>query len=256
MKKVLLGLTAALMLGSAQADVNTGRLAKCIKNLRNMETTLQSTQQDLFQCQSMSTPGGNNRPQIKRLKRELRQTREELRMCRLTSTPTPDFGETARLRRELQQSKQDLRLAQSDNQFLRDSNNNLRDRLDQCEGSSLPTGNNFCTASCKTSSGAPNLSYLGSGEAQFEIQAQNMAVQDVRSKYNCSYGIVNVECSVQGYEPAKYCIAGCKTSGGNVNLSYTKGASGKSETEAKFNALKEVKKSYNCSYGMKVSHCN
>lgn len=255
MKKVLLGLTATLMLGTAQA--NTHRLAKCIKNLRAMETTLQSTQQDLFQCQNMSRPNpGNNRPEIKRLKRELRQTREELRMCRLTNTPTPDFGENARLRRELQQAREDLRLTQSDNQFLRDSNNDLRDRLDQCEGSNLPTGNVFCTASCKTSSGAPNLSYLGSGEARFELEAQNLAVQDVRSKYSCSWGIVNVECSPQGYEPVKYCVAGCKTSSGSVNLSYTKGASGRSEAEAKFNALKEVKKSYSCSWGMKVSRCN
>jgi hypothetical protein len=256
MKKVLLGLTTIVMLGSTGAQANTGRLAKCIKNLREIQTTLQTTEQDLYMCQSMSTPGGNNRPEIKRLKRELRETREELRMCRLTSSPIPDYGETARLRRELERAQEDLRLAQSDNQFLRDSNNNLRDRLDQCEGSNLPTGNYFCSASCKTSSGQPNLSYLGSGEASFELQAQNLAVQDVRSKYNCSYGIVNVECSIQNYEPVKYCVAGCKTSSGNVNLSYSKGASGKSETEAKFNALKQVKNSYNCSYGMKISSCN
>ena len=41
---------------------------------------------------------------MRRLKRELRQTREELRLCRQT-IPTPDFGETARLRRELKQAR-------------------------------------------------------------------------------------------------------------------------------------------------------
>lgn len=259
MKKVLVGLTTLVMLGAAAAqaqDVNTGRLARCMKNLRNTETTLQSTQQDLRLCQSMSTPGDNNRPEMRKLKRELRETREELRMCRLTSTPTPDFGEAARLRRELHQAKEDLRLAQSDNQFLRNSNDNLRNRLEQCEGSNLPSGNFFCTASCKRSNGAPDLSYLGSGEANYELQAQNLAVQSVKSKYNCNYGIVNVECSIQGFEPVKYCVAGCKRSNGDVDLSYSKGASGRSETEAKYNALKEVKKSYSCNYGMKISQCN
>lgn len=254
MKKLLLGLSAmALVAGSAQAN---DRLVRCIKNLQKVEIALQSTQEDLNQCRINNTP--NNRPEMRRLKRELRQTREELRLCRQT-VPTPDFGETARLRRELKQARQDLRLAQDDNRFLRNSNDDLRIRLEECEGQNPPYPNNngyFCSAACTSSNGKVDLRYMGGAEAMFELEAESQAISKTQSDYRCSWGVKKVSCAAQSFEAANYCVAACATSSGKPDLRYSKGASGRSVVEAEFNALKETQKAYKCSWGVKISNCN
>lgn len=262
MKNLLLGLSAmAMIVGTAQAN-NTQRLARCMKNVANLEMTLTTTQDRLTRCQMSNNGGGNGNGQnVQRLKRELRQTREELRLCRQMPAPTPDYGETARLRRELEQARQDLRLAQDDNRFLRQSNDDLRVRLTECEGQNPPYPNNngyFCTSSCvKSDRSTPDLRYLGGAEAMFELEAQNLATQEVRSNFSCNYGIVNVECGQQSFDNANYCVAGCVNSDRvTVDMRYTKGASGRSATEAGYKAMKDVKKSFSCNYGIKIQNCN
>ncbi|MBK24083.1 MAG: hypothetical protein CME70_08800 [Halobacteriovorax sp.] len=254
MKNLLIGLTAlAFVASTAQAN---DRLARCVKNLRNIQTTLQSTEAELSQCRLNNVPG--NGQETRRLRRELRQTREELRLCRQI-TPTPDFGETARLRRELQQARQDLRLAQEDNRFLRQSNDDLRIRLEECEGQNPPFPNNngyFCSAACTTSNGKTDLRYLGGAEAMFELEAESQAISKTQSDYRCSWGVKKVSCQAQSFEAANYCVAACTKSNGQVDMRYSKGASGRSTVEAEYNALKETQKAYRCSWGVEVSNCN
>lgn len=265
MKKFLLALSALALVTSAQAEDPRLRLARCIKakvkldnevlslrsDLQFTQTSLQSTETQLRQCQLTNTGGNGNGAENRRLRKQLRRTEAQLQQCLSNNTGGGNHGEVARLRRELKEARRK-------NEVLRNENFDLQDRLLECESTNNPPPANdyFCTAACKTYSGKADMSYLGAGVAYFELEAQTAAVQDVRKKYSCSYGITNVECAQQTFENANYCVAGCKTYSGNVDLSYTKGASGKSQLEAKFNAIEKVKKSFSCSYGVKVSNCN
>lgn len=265
MKTILIGLTTMLMVTSAQANQ---RLAECIKqrsalrvSLESVEASLRTTETQLRQCQlSTPTPGNQNcRDRVQRVKRELRQVREELRLCRLTSTPTPDYGEVARLQRELDRARQDLRLAQEDNRFLRQANEDLRLRVEECERNNPPFPNNngyFCSAACTKSNGKIDLRYLGAGEAMFELEAESQAMSKTQSDYRCSWGVKKVACEPQGFENQNYCVAACTKSNGTADMRYSKGASGRSTVEAEFNALKETQKAYRCSWGVTVTNCN
>jgi hypothetical protein len=265
MKKFLIGLSALAFVCTAQAEDPRLRLAKCIKakikvdnevislrsDLQFTNSTLQSTESQLRQCQLSNTGGNGNEGESRRLRRQLRKTERALLECQQANTGGGQFGETARLRRELKE-------ANRRNEILVNENYNLQDRLLECESTNLPPQSNefFCTAACKTYSGKADMSYLGAATAYMELEAQNKAVQNVRKIHSCSYGVVNVSCAQQTFENANYCVAGCKTYNGNVDNSYTLGAYGKSQLEAGFNAINEVKKTFSCSYGVKVSNCN
>lgn len=120
-----------------------------------------------------------------------------------------------------------------------------------------PSQGYFCNAACATSDRVtPDLRYSAGAEARFEIAAKDAARQILRQKWNCSYGVVDAECSPVNYREHK-CIASCSDNVGDVQLQYAKlGSSGRSEAEARSEARELVRQNWNCSYGMTDYECD
>lgn len=115
-----------------------------------------------------------------------------------------------------------------------------------------PYSGYYCVAACKNYSGGADFTYSKGASGDFEVQAKQNAVDAVNKAFSCNYGVKNVSCEqVQGY--SRYsAIASCKNYSGGNDLSYAKTGSGSTKLEAQQNARNEVKKAYNCNYGIKI----
>lgn len=112
----------------------------------------------------------------------------------------------------------------------------------------------FSSVACTKSTGRADTRYQGGGKGNSQLESEFMAYLDLKKSYNCSYGnvLVNTDSGSRG----AYCVAACTKSSGNPDTRYTAGATGDNRAEAEFNAYKELKKKYNCSYGIVTSNCS
>jgi hypothetical protein len=103
-------------------------------------------------------------------------------------------------------------------------------------------------AACTESSGKALLHYAVGGRGQFRLQAESNALDNLRKKYACNGEAAIVECSPEGYSPSTFkSIAGCSDRYGQINLQYSADVGfGASRTEAKVNALVNLRKKYTC----------
>lgn len=111
-----------------------------------------------------------------------------------------------------------------------------------------PSNGNFaCMAACKDSSDMNgNLRYVALGTSSFQSEAQNLALQNLRSSYSCGNGAVISECTQEnGLDYQAY--AACGFSNNQPDLRYISSVgSGKTVTQAKYFALKNLASSYSC----------
>ena len=110
-----------------------------------------------------------------------------------------------------------------------------------------------CTASCSTISGGVSMSSLAYGEGFSELEAKVLAYNQVSDNYTCSYGIADHQCSAKNRQT--YCSAACATISGGADRTYSAGAYGDNELQAKVNAFNSVKERFNCTYGMRIVQC-
>jgi hypothetical protein len=105
-----------------------------------------------------------------------------------------------------------------------------------------------CMASCSRSDRVtPNMLYAKLGTGTFEAEARQNAIETVRRSYNCNHSIVVTECSPQiGYGEVDAAFT-CARSSGAANQLYVKGGRGQNVTEARANAIDEVRRAYTCS---------
>ncbi|OFZ51768.1 MAG: hypothetical protein A2381_18425 [Bdellovibrionales bacterium RIFOXYB1_FULL_37_110] len=122
----------------------------------------------------------------------------------------------------------------------------------------MPVAKSFlCSAACTSLNGFPDISTSILGEGRREQQARDNAIANLRSVYSCSYGVAIEKCSelLDNMEPVM-CIAGCKTISGELDISVAVKSSGRNTLEAMLNSRSELKRSYNCSYGIVDGECS
>lgn len=175
---------------------------------------------------------------IEKLREKLAEVSNELRMCQSSQ---PDRGEVEYLRRE--------------NNRLQDLNVVLQMRIDELEGRGREQY--FCSAGCVSVSGIVDTRYLMEAEAPTQLEADLLAKKAVQGKYSCNYGIKTYKCEVIRSEIQRnFCTAACVSVSGTPDERYSGGARGRNQLEAEILAIKDVKKNYNCNYGIKVISCN
>lgn len=115
-----------------------------------------------------------------------------------------------------------------------------------------PTGH-YCVAACSTVSGGPSMKYSAGATGQFEIQAKQNAVEAVKNKYSCNYGIVEVACDQSSPWETFSSIAACTNVSGEPNLLYSALGSGPSRLQAQQDAREKLTENTSCNYGVKIS---
>lgn len=224
MKKQILVLGLSLM--SFGAFANTSDLTVCLKQLNNANFQITSLQSELRTCQT-SRPGSG-----------------------------PVGREDANIREELKRERQqNFELSQTI-QGLQRENSELRYRIQQLERYSNDGYGNghqqssgyFVVAGCVTGTGEVDLRYAGSAESSRRLEAESLAIEAVKRKYNCGrgVGIHKTEEIRTSNNEARYCRAACSDASGNAVTQYMKAGTGRNILEAQLSAVENVKKSYTC----------
>ncbi len=254
MKKALV-LGLAVLSFQALADVrvginipvkNGGRddLPMCLKNLDNANRRINDLQSQLISCQNSSKPGGGR--EVEELRRENRRLNDSI--DRLNSDNRSLSESISRLNYD------NNNLLDSNNRLIRE-NMDLRRQIDDMQAPSRSLGF-FSVAGCKDFAGNVELKLLQSAEGRMPLEAETLSTQSVASKYSCTYGIAVLKTEeIRSREANNYCVAGCKDFAGNVEAKLIKSGTGRNTLEAQYNAMKEVAKSYSCTYGIKVQAC-
>jgi hypothetical protein len=110
-------------------------------------------------------------------------------------------------------------------------------------------------ASCVKSDGSGNYANALVAKGSNVSEAKVEAAKAVVAGYNCTWGVtvLNTDSS---YTPS-YCSAACTMSDGRTpNLSNSRGAQGENQLEAQGNALLELRRSYNCTWGQVIAECS
>lgn len=252
MKTPMILVLAFLSFQSAFADIREPQrgggdrrdeLPMCLKDLDKANRTIVDLQ---FQLSDRSRRGDgrmgrNDTREIERLVRDNQRLIEE--KIRLSDDNKHLLGENDRL-------------AYENNRLLND-NRDLRRQLDdlQQNGRNQSLGF-FSYAGCLDFVGNIDLKYISSAEGLVALQSETNAKQKVQADYRCSYGIKIAKTEeIKSSQASNYCVAGCLDFVGNVDEKYIQSGTGRNTTEAQFNAMKAVQKSFNCNYGIKVQAC-
>lgn len=254
MRKQILVLGLSLM--SFSTFANTTDITVCLKQLNNANFEISSLQSELRSCQT-SRPGPVGGREDANLREQLRAERQ--RSFELDQTIKGLQAQYTDLQREnssLQRSNSDLQRENSD----------LRYRIQQLErygngrdhdGYGGQTSGYVVVAGCTTSTGAVDLRYAASAEASRRLEAESLAIEAVKRKYNCGRGIAihKTEEIRTSNKEAKYCRAACSDSNGNALAQYMKAGIGRNMLEAQYSAVESVKRSYNCGNSIVIKDC-
>ncbi|AUN96745.1 hypothetical protein DOM21_18075 [Bacteriovorax stolpii] len=254
MKKVLV-LGLAVLSFQALADVrvgitipgkNGGRddLPMCLKNLDNANRRINDLQSQLISCQNSSKPGGGR--EVEELRRENRRLNDTV--DRLNSDNRSLSESISRLNFD------NNNLLDSNNRLIRE-NMDLRRQIDDMQAPNRSLGF-FSYAGCKDYGGNVELKQIQSAEGRVPLEAETNATQKVSSTFSCLYGIKVAKTEeILTNESRNYCVAACKDYGGNVDAKTVKSGMGRNQTEAQYNAMKEVARTNSCLYGIRIQAC-
>jgi len=237
MRKQILVLGLSLM--SFSTFANTTDITVCLKQLNNANFEISSLQSELRSCQT-SRPGPVGG-------REDANLREQLKAERQRSF-------------ELDQTIKGLQAQYTD---LQRENSDLRYRIQQLEryndgyGNGQQTSGYYVIAGCITSTGEVDLRYSASAEASRRLEAESLAIEAVKRKYNCGRGISihNTEEIRTSQKEARFCRASCSDANGSAVAQYMKSGTGRNMLEAQFSAIENVKRSYNCGRSIVIKDC-
>lgn len=237
MRKQILVLGLSLM--SFSTFANTTDITVCLKQLNNANFEISSLQSELRSCQT-SRPGPVGG-------REDANLREQLRAERQRSF-------------ELDQTIKGLQAQYTD---LQRENSDLRYRIQQLEryndgyGNGQQTSRYYVIAGCTTSTGEVDLRYSASAEASRRLEAESLAIEAVKRKYNCGRGISihKTEEIRTSQKEARFCRAACSDANGSAVAQYMKSGTGRNMLEAQFSAIENVKRSYNCGRSIVIKDC-
>lgn len=237
MRKQILVLGLSLM--SFSTFANTTDITVCLKQLNNANFEISSLQSELRSCQT-SRPGPVGG-------REDANLREQLKAERQRSF-------------ELDQTIKGLQAQYSD---LQRENSDLRYRIQQLEryndgyGNGQQTSGYYVIAGCTTSTGEVDLRYSASAEASRRLEAESLAIEAVKRKYNCGRGISihKTEEIRTSQKEARFCRAACSDANGSAVAQYMKSGTGRNMLEAQFSAIENVKRSYNCGRSIVIKDC-
>lgn len=237
MRKQILVLGLSLM--SFSTFANTTDITVCLKQLNNANFEISSLQSELRSCQT-SRPGPVGG-------REDANLREQLKAERQRSF-------------ELDQTIKGLQAQYTD---LQRENSDLRYRIQQLEryndgyGNGQQTSRYYVIAGCTTSTGEVDLRYSASAEASRRLEAESLAIEAVKRKYNCGRGISihKTEEIRTSQKEARFCRAACSDANGSAVAQYMKSGTGRNMLEAQFSAIENVKRSYNCGRSIVIKDC-
>lgn len=237
MRKQILVLGLSLM--SFSTFANTTDITVCLKQLNNANFEISSLQSELRSCQT-SRPGPVGG-------REDANLREQLKAERQRSF-------------ELDQTIKGLQAQYTD---LQRENSDLRYRIQQLEryndgyGNGQQTSGYYVIAGCTTSTGEVDLRYSASAEASRRLEAESLAIEAVKRKYNCGRGISihKTEEIRTSQKEARFCRAACSDANGSAVAQYMKSGTGRNMLEAQFSAIENVKRSYNCGRSIVIKDC-
>jgi hypothetical protein len=267
MNKQINGLKSDLL--QCQAQNNRGELARLQsenQTLRAQTISLSADNsrisQDLRQCQEEARRGGgrgdNNRRELEQLRSQNAQLAADLRQCQENDRRPGPFPSPFPNRGELERLQNENRQLSAENINLRGQVVDLQQQLDRALGRGPEIGQ-FCYAACTQSDRVtPVLSNIGAGIARNQLEARQVALQDLQRQYSCTWGVTNVACeAVQTDRQANYCTAACTQSDRRTPvMNNSAGAYGRNETEARYNSLKELGKKYSCTWGTAVVECS
>lgn len=254
MKLKVLGALAVATLTTLSLQASSAQLRECQRQSARLIKRNAALTEQLRNCGR-----GGNTGELDRLRSEnlslrdrnlsLRNRNQNLRseVDQLTVTNSSLMSENVAISTE----NSDLR---ERNQTLRQRNRRLRRELDNLRGNGRD-GQYFCYAGCTDFSGKVDMKLLASGLGVFELEAQNNALSNAQNSYSCNFGVKNVKCEMQGQTERHYCVAACTDFSGRADDRYIAGAQGKSETEARYNALKKAHDENSCTFGVAVSNC-
>lgn len=114
----------------------------------------------------------------------------------------------------------------------------------------------YCEAACTNVDGSANAGTARGAGAPIQLQANQAALDAVKSAYNCNYGITVVSCGPQYDQSIFNCNAACADISGNATNSTLEGGAGKSLLEATIAATVNLQAAYTCDYGMKSLDCS
>lgn len=144
----------------------------------------------------------------------------------------------------------------SENLRLKEQNRLLQIRIDELEGNGSYE-RFFCTAGCVDVNSRVDIRYMESGTAYTQLEADLLAKQTVQKTYTCNFGLKSYKCEpFTSDAQMSFCTAGCADINGRADERYSAGGRGRNKTEAEFLAIKELKKTYTCNFGVKVIACN
>lgn len=237
MRKQILVFGLSLM--SFSTFANTTDITVCLKQLNNANFEISSLQSELRSCQT-SRPGPVGG-------REDANLREQLKAERQRSF-------------ELDQTIKGLQAQYTD---LQRENSDLRYRIQQLEryndgyGNGQQTSGYYVIAGCTTSTGEVDLRYSASAEASRRLEAESLAIEAVKRKYNCGRGISihKTEEIRTSQKEARFCRAACSDANGSAVAHYMKSGTGRNMLEAQFSAIENVKRSYNCGRSIVIKDC-
>ncbi len=110
------------------------------------------------------------------------------------------------------------------------------------------------SAACTSFNGNLDLRNIGYGSGPSLAQAKAIALQQAQANFRCNYGVKVFEES--HLLTPSYCTAACVDFSGKLDPRYSRGMRGRSEVEAKFNALSKTQSDFKCTYGVQVSECS
>lgn len=258
MRKQILVLGLSLM--SFSTFANTTDITVCLKQLNNANFEISSLQSELRSCQT-SRPGSGSVGG-----REDANLREQLKAERQRSFELDQTIKGLQVQyTDLQRENSSLQRSNSD---LQRENSDLRYRIQQLErygngrdhdgyGNGQQTLGYFVIAGCTTSTGEVDLRYSASAEASRRLEAETLAIEAVKRKYNCGRGISihKTEEIRTSQKEARFCRAACSDANGNAVAQYMKSGTGRNMLEAQFSAIENVKKSYNCGRSIVIKDC-
>lgn len=179
------------------------------------------------------------RAQNDRLQFQLRDLTARLRTCEQGNGG--GYGEVEYLRQE--------------NYRLTEQNRQLQLRIDELEGRGYQQY--FCTAACHDVNSRIDTRYMEGAAAYTQLEAEMLAKQLAHKTYSCNFGVKVNKCEPFTSEvPMNYCTVACTDVNGRSDERYSAGSRGRNKAEAEMLAVKELKKTYACNFGIKVTACN
>ncbi|WPU65580.1 hypothetical protein [Peredibacter starrii] len=179
------------------------------------------------------------RAQNDRLQFQLRDLTARLRTCEQGTGG--GYGEVEYLRQE--------------NYRLTEQNRQLQFRIDELEGRGYQQF--YCVAGCYDVNSRIDTRYMEAASAPTQLEAEMLAKQLTHKTYSCNFGVKTYKCeAMRGEAQMNYCTVACSDVNGRADERFSAGARGRNTVEAEMLAIKELKKTYACNFGIKVTACN